>query len=391
VPAALVISQSPLARDPRVRRQVSWLVEEGWEVDTLGLGALELPGMRDHFALGPPSPVVRPVIAKALLHTLLPYRARFRLLSGTRIPREVVARLRAGAYDAVVFNDIHLIPWIAVERAFAPGHRFHLHFDLHEYHPPHLPPTSLGNRMVDRYHGWGRAMLASRAIDSRSAVARGIAELYERELEVADWHIIRNAPDEVSLSPSPVDRGRIRLIHHGVAGAQRGLRDIISAVRQLGPQFDLTFMLIGEPAAIESLRLDGADLGDRLQFLPPVPTAEIAHAINPFDVEVMFFPPVTRNLEFVLPNKLFEAVQGRLALAIGPSPMMAELVDQYGNGVVAAGWTPEDLAAALRSLTTPDVAAMKEASHRAASELNAAREKDAFLAALGIASTEEKP
>jgi hypothetical protein len=97
----------------------------------------------------------------------------------------------------------------------------------------------------------------------------------------------------------------------------------------------------------------------------------------------MFYQPDSRNLEFSLPNKFFEAIQGRLGLVIGESPMMSEIVTEYGNGVIVDGWSTEDLAATLAALTGERIAALKSASHRAAMDINAETERAAFLESIG--------
>ena len=54
--------------------------------------------------------------------------------------------------------------------------------------------------------------------------------------------------------------------------------------------------------------------------------SELTRAINGYDFEFLFLRPDWANLEFALPNKFFEAVQGRLGIILGHSPMMEEIV-----------------------------------------------------------------
>lgn len=141
-------------------------------------------------------------------------------------------------------------------------------------------------------------------------------------------------------------------------------------------------MLVGSDETINKYRDHAAGLEGRVHFVPPVPMQTLAQAINDYDLEVMFYPPLNKNLEFALPNKLFEAVQGRLGLVIGESPAMTDLIHQYDNGVVVSGWTGEDLARALNALTEREVHRMKDASSAAARELSAETESAIFFAAV---------
>ncbi|WP_169079700.1 glycosyltransferase [Microcella alkalica] len=381
--AALVAVESPIARDPRVRRQIAWLRDAGFVVDSLALGAAPPEPVRDHFELGP-APSSDPV-GTLRRHLLSSRRRAFRELTLSRFPAEVRRRVHDGAYDLIVLNDRHFAPWVDDPRDFprgSDGRRIHL--DLHEYFVPSLPASSAWNLVTRGYYAWARRQIAHEAFTSRSTVSSGIARLYEHELGVAPLAIVRSSPPFAEFEPSPVDASRIRLIHHGSAHWNRGLGEIVDAMRMLDERFEMTFMLLGDPSVEAELARRTADLGDRVRVVPPVETTRITETIREYDLEIMFFPPRTRNLELALPNKLFEAVQARLGLVIGRSPMMQEIVDRYGNGLVVEGWSAADLAEVLRSLTPERVAAMKAASSTAALELNAETERVAFLAsALG--------
>ncbi|MGC3948657.1 MAG: hypothetical protein QM762_29850 [Chryseolinea sp.] len=99
--------------------------------------------------------------------------------------------------------------------------------------------------------------------------------------------------------------------------------------------------------------------------------------VNSYDIGVFLLPPINFNYENTLPNKLFDFIQGRLGVAIGPTPEMAEIVNQYKNGVVANDFTPIALADKLAPLTATDIISFKNRSAIAARELNA--EKNAAI------------
>jgi hypothetical protein len=81
--------------------------------------------------------------------------------------------------------------------------------------------------------------------------------------------------------------------------------------------------------------------------------------------------PTNLNNHFALPNKLFEFIQARLAIAIGPSPEMAKIVQEYQLGIVAQDFKPETMAAALNKMTKESMDAFKLNADKAAKILNA--------------------
>ena len=62
---------------------------------------------------------------------------------------------------------------------------------------------------------------------------------------------------------------------------------------------------------------------------------ELPRMANDYDVGLYLLPPTNFNQRYALPNKFFEFIQGRLAIAIGPSPEMAKLVERSNaDGVI---------------------------------------------------------
>jgi len=106
---------------------------------------------------------------------------------------------------------------------------------------------------------------------------------------------------------------------------------------------------------------------------------------NSYDVGLYLLPPRNFNQRNALPNKFFEFIQARLAVAVGPSPEMAGLVRRHGCGVVAADFTPEALAAELNSLDANQIVGFKLASNAAAAGLSADRNAKVILSAIDTA------
>jgi glycosyltransferase involved in cell wall biosynthesis len=90
-----------------------------------------------------------------------------------------------------------------------------------------------------------------------------------------------------------------------------------------------------------------------------------------YDMGLCVIQPATYNTLMMLPNKLFEYIQAGLAVCVGPSPAMVEVVQRFKVGVVAPSFKPRDVAAALDRLTVDEVQAMRSAAVHAARTLNA--------------------
>lgn len=371
---ALVLTYNEVARDPRARNQIRWLTELGYIVYTIGRGT-------------PPSGVADkrhlrlrrwPLPLRMLAYVALPNRARFTFLVDFWLQR--ILNRPLPVFDIIVANTIDFLPWVdggcpgLAPVSYTPHSR--LVVDLHEFSLDQ--GSGLAYRVLfARYQAWLCTFIASAQIDSRTTVSSGIAELYASALGITPPTLIRNVPPYEDLKPTPV-HAPIELVHHGKADSGRNLELTINAMRLCTIPARLTLMLVGEQREITRMKLQCRGLEDRVRVIPGVPMKDVAKSLNEFDVEIIHFPPTTINLKYVLPNKLFESIQGRLGLVVGPSPELAQLVESEKIGVVAAGWSAEDLADAINTLTPQTVLEYKHAAHQAATRLNLDVERDVF-------------
>jgi len=240
--------------------------------------------------------------------------------------------------------------------------------DAHEYSPLEFEDRWLWRLLLGRlHHDLCRRYLPNAA--AMVTVCQGIADEYARHYGVAP-EVVQNAPVLQDLHPSTAEPGRIRMVHHGAAIRSRHLEMMIDVMRHLDDRFTLDFMLMeNDVTYLNELRTRAAN-DPRIRFVTPVPMSDICRTLNQYDIGVFLLPPVNFNYRHALPNKFFEFIQARLAVAIGPSPEMARLVNAYGFGVVAESFEPADLAALLAKLSQADLVRYKLAADAAAGSLN---------------------
>mgnify|MGYP000689171715 CR=1 FL=1 len=139
--------------------------------------------------------------------------------------------------------------------------------------------------------------------------------------------------------------------------------------------------LVGNTLTINALKR-AAEGGERVRFRDPVNFNNIIQMLNNYDVGFFYVEPTTFNLLNCLPNKFFEFIQARLAIAIGPSPDMSAIVRQYDCGIVSENFSVGSMAAALNALTVDEIDLFKTKSDRAARDLNFDVESEVLLKAL---------
>ena len=373
----LVISYSNLATDPRVNRQIRWL-SEFYQVIAAGLGDPGVPGVR--FVSLSHVPPKKSIAArgKSALHLLArQFDSHYWRLPATVKGLEALTGVHA---DLILANDIEALP-LAVRLAGDTP----VIFDAHEYAPRQFDNSLRWRVFLQPY----RAYLCRAYIPRTAAmftVCQGIADQYRRDTGVTPV-VLTNAPEYHDIQPNLRSAGegasqataKIRMIHHGAASPPREIERMIAAMRHLDERFELDFLLVpGSKDYISHLE-ETARPDPRIRFLPPVPMRELVRFSSAYDIGVFLVPPTTFNLRHTLPNKFFEFIQARLAVAVGPSPEMARIVEQNGCGVVAADFTPEALAAGLTGLDHAQIDRMKQNSDRIARQMSAERNRAILL------------
>ncbi|TFV94947.1 glycosyltransferase family 1 protein [Orlajensenia leifsoniae] len=352
----LILSFSPIAGDARVLKQVEAFRDE-YEVTTCGYG--EAPdGVAEHIRI--PDDVLHNVLHDGRITKKRYKRAYWSLWSVGWVRRH----LKPGRWDVVLANDVEAVP-IALRLKPAKG----VHADLHEYSPLLHEDWEGWKLKITPYVEWLCSEYVSQA-SSWSTVSGGLAREYDRMFGFRPV-IVTNAAPYIVAEPQPVGEP-VRLVHSGAAMHDRRLDDLVSGVMASTSGATLDFYLTpNQPAFLDHLRERAAESGGRVRVNDPVPYAELSSTLQRYDVGVHFLPPTNFNNRWALPNKLFDYVQARLGVIIGPSPEMAEYVHGFGLGVVADGFAPEDLAAVLDTMTVHEVEKWKASANASARELSA--------------------
>lgn len=354
----LILSFSVIHSDPRVMRQIR-LLETHYHLTVSGFGPKPDADIR---FVGLENPQFK------LWHKLIwAFKLLFRLSESYywSLPqvRHGLKALAGLSFDLLIANDITTLPLGLKLAASKP-----VLIDAHEYSPREFEDKWLWRLLFAPYHDALCARYLPQAA-SMTTVCKGIADEYEKQYGVTPA-VLYNASPELCLGPSAGLHGRVRLIHHGAAIRSRHLGMMIKMMCYLDERFTLDFMLVETDAAYMMELRDMARSDERISFVEPVALERICQRINGYDVGLFLLPPVNFNYRHALPNKFFEFIQARLAVAIGPSTEMARIVEEYSLGVIADSFDPEALAAVLEQLTDESIRGYKLAADRAARELN---------------------
>ncbi|MFZ1321197.1 MAG: hypothetical protein WAT71_06535 [Ignavibacteria bacterium] len=383
----LILSYSDLSTDPRVVRQINALKDK-YSITACGYNTSDIDGIR-FISIYPKNVSVinfhhrYPKPIRKVFSLFIKNFSRFKKnqirkkrLAAERSMNyekrywtydkiEFMKNLNSEKFDLIIANDIETLP-LALKIS---NDNSKVILDSHEYHPRQFEHSEKWKKSSQQYVEYLCSKYMKKA-DVTFAVSQGIADEFRINYKT-DPELLTNAADFNELTPSKVNEKNIRLIHHGAAIKARKLELMIDMMEFTDSRFTLDLMLVPtDTEYFEDLKKDLTN-NKKVRLIDPVKTKDIPERINEYDIGIFILPPVNFNYKHALPNKFFEFIQARLAIAIGPSIEMERLVKKYDLGIIASDFRPETMADCLNKLSTEDINNFKHNSDKQAFELSA--------------------
>ncbi len=362
--------------DPRVSRQIHYLSQAGHTLTVFGIGDSlkeETPAPNVRLFSFPLQKTLALRIQKGILLPLRQFETFF--WKQPWVQQMWAKREALQGTQVLITNDIETLPL-----AFALAQYTHakLFLDAHEYAPRQFEDRWLWRVTILPFtKAICHRYLSS--VDVMFTVAPGIAQEYQRQFGVKPI-LLYNTPPYYDLTPQPrPPHAPIRLVHHGGAIPSRRLELMIEAMQWLDEHFTLDFYLVPSNRRYLQKLQHLAKQDQRIRFHKPVPLKKIVPTLHQYDVGVFLLPPTNFNYAHALPNKFFEFIQARLAVAIGPSPDMQTILQQGSIGVVSSDFTPQSFAKVLSSLNHASINQMKLHSHQLAATYAAEKQYQKLL------------
>ena len=369
----LILSFSDLSRDPRVYRQVVF-INERYEIVTAGFGKFNESNIVNINIEKPSNKLLRDKIPIALLMSLKFFETCYWNFPVIKNGIKALDRLNYQSFDLIIANDLLSLP-IALEKSKQWDAKVLL--DAHEYTPRQYDDQRINKYVFPKFWDYMCKKYLQK-VDGMITVGKGIADEYKKNYGV-NCEIITNAPFYSQLEPTSLDKKRIRIIYHGIIDPSRRTENMISLMNHLDERFYMDFMIVNKNTKYFKNIRDMAKKHPRIRFIDPVPMPGIVQELNHYDIGLYMLWPSTFNTFMALPNKIFEYVQARLAVAIWPSPEMARIVKDYDCGIVSEDFTIQSMARRLNALSAKDIIRFKQNAHQAADFLCAEKNREKFL------------
>jgi hypothetical protein len=361
-PVILILTTRNLHTAPRVLREIQALASE-YAITTVGHTPAE--------SMGAVKFIEAKTIRQSLSERIVNIVSRI-----LRINPPVIEALSLRLADikdlidktrpvVIITHEPHFLPYLKKLKNIC---HFKIVYNAHEYHPLEFSDRWYWNTFWKPYYE-NIYINCLPDVDLFINVCESISKKCEEEFNKQSI-VIPNASIYHEIVPRK-NEGVVKIIHHGGCIPSRKIEVMIEVAKLLGQDFHLDLMLtLNEGVYFDEVK-KLAEKADNVKIIEPVQFDQIIPFTNQYDIGLFLLPPTNYNYSVALPNKLFEFIQARLCIAIGPSPEMKNIVDKNNLGVVSADFTAESMAEVIRSLDRSEIQKFKERSHAAASKLSA--------------------
>ena len=374
----LILSSPDPNISPRPNRMIHWL-KSNYNLTVVGGAKIELAGVRS-FHLPRSTPPKKDNFIDVLIKYFKRYtfflKYLFFLLTKQYenilwakyyLAKQIGEELSQEDFDLIISHDIVLLP---LAFAIKENKTTKILLDAREYYPKNFEDSllwRLHTQPINKYLCEKYLHRCNKII----TVSDGLAKEYAKEYNI-NPKILMSLPYYADLEPTQNETTSIRMIYHGNINPSRKTELMIEMMGFVDERFTLDLMLVNSNSDAYWRKIKKmADKKKNVRLIPPVQLQKIVPFTNSYDIGVFLVPPSNFNLKFTLPNKFFEFIQARLAVAIGPSIEMSKLVKKYDCGIISEDFTPHSLAQKLNKLTPEKIIYYKNQSHKAAQVLNA--------------------
>lgn len=364
IPCIIIVSFSRIESDSRVLRQIHSL-RRHFQVCSVGYGEFTSTGVT-HFKLQETAFLDK--LLAAILLFFRSYKYAYKLIFKLS---PVLDLVNTYSPRLLILNDSSSWP---ISKYFPLVPAF---MDAHEFSVDELSDSWRWRTFIRPFKIWCVDHLKYGSCFS--TVEPNLARLWSN-YSGKTFSVIRSTS---SYLPPPCAHGNnsqsISFVHHGVAHPSRKLENMLNAFSSVSADFSLSLYLVpGSSRYIKSLH-SVASAFSNVNINPPVPHAQLLLTLQHYDAAIISIYPSNVNYKFCLPNKLFQCIQARLPLVVGPTPSIASIVEAYDIGIVANGFDSTSLADAIRSITPNMLLRYKSNLDKAALELSWSHDESVLL------------
>lgn len=309
---------------------------------------------------------------EGFIYMLSLYKLFKNFLSLNPVNKNVLYELKSNKYDLIICENLTVI-YLAF---LIKSENTKLMLDLREFYISQYSSDFHGH-FIKKYYYDSKIKYLNYLITEFASkcnklitVSPGLQENYKSTFNL-DTDLIMSLPDySENKSQQLESNNNIKLVHHGGAKESRKIELMIELMNYLDDRFTLDLYLIKYHSSYYEYLINLASNNKNINIYKEIELEKINDTLVKYDIGIILFEPTTFNLEYCLPNKLFEFIQAGLLLISYPLPNIKSIINKFDVGNVSNNYDLKEIATLLNSLTFENINYYKLNSQEASKELN---------------------
>lgn len=309
---------------------------------------------------------------EGFIYMLSLYRIFNKFLCLNPVSNQVLDELKNNDYDLIICENLTVI-YLAF---LIKSRKTKLMLDLREFYVNQYSDDFHGH-FIKKYYYDSKIKYLNYLItefaskcDKLITVSPGLQDNYKSIFNL-ETDLIMSLPDYSENKSKQLNSNeKIKIVHHGGAKESRKIELMIELMDYLDDRFVLDLYLIKYHSSYYQELKNLAKKSGKVNIYKEIELEKINETLINYDIGLIIFEPTTFNLEYSLPNKLFEFIQAGLLLVSYPLPNIKSIIDNYNVGFVSDNYNLKEIAELLNSLTIEDINKYKLNSQEASKDLN---------------------
>ena len=373
-----MVVKNRLSNDARVKKEMAALSGDGWKVTVIAMPEAGTPEKENRNGIQ----ILRPPIFSKAKENLRSQVVHASDKADNSLKAIVIRYLRKNKIRRLIADIQRDIPWEAKLRNAA----WQANADV--YHANDLDTLEIcgsvaaernAKLVYDSHELWlesSRYLIAThplnrirlKRIERRYApkadAVIAVTPLRGKKMQqmypsIRNLEIIENAPEKLIILPPPgklreminAESDTVIALYQGVLCPERGLEELLVAAR-LTTDPSVKFVIIGMDTWNGTLQKMALDMGlkEKVIFLPPVPSEELAEITVDADMGFILFRNTCLNHYYSLPNKLYEYMMAGVPVVSSDFPELKRVLTEVDSGITVDPESPEEISEAVQKL-----------------------------------------
>lgn len=337
-----ILVSNSLRKDPRVIKQIQCALDEGFEVDFIGLRDsnyskpfLENIGCNIRMIdLGDSYVGHLKSVFKKIYRKWMQFYLPIKWI--TKIQPEVI---HANDFDTLVQS------FIASKLCQAK-----VLYDSHEICAENIGVAN--NEMHKRIIIFIERLLVGR-VGAMVSVSNAASQYFSDTYNIPKPVVITNCPyrDDSSILTHKKNEG-FEALYQGLMLKGRGYEEFVQSAKYLNDKIKLVLRGYGSIANDLKKIIADNNLDDKVRFDDPVEIMDIVQKASESNLGVVLTQPVNINFKYTVSNKIFEYIQAGLPVLMSDIPEHRFLNEQFKFGIIITDFSLENIAKCINEIAS---------------------------------------